>query len=264
MTDATLNGSSLATAVPAASILRVRRTLLGFRRDQFVDVPGRRSSWVFAEEPGDRSIVLEVDLGATSFATRRSAVTALADWADTLAGRVPLIIDDETDRYYEVVLDNAPDVDEWLITGYAELSYRSGPYALAVSTSSQSITATGGAATGSFTAADGITAYPVVVVTPIGGTLTGFTLDLNGSALTWAGLRGAGLPVTVSSISYTVTDGANTDVNLTGAYVAGDVNMSSVSGEFPVIVPGTNTYTFTTTGTATSVRFAIQWRRNYR
>ena len=61
-----------------------------------------------------------------------------------------------------------------------------------------------------------------------------------------------------------VTTGPNTDVNLTGTYDALLVIMEGVSGEFPLVNPGGNTYAFTTTGTATAVRFRITWRARYR
>ena len=266
-TDVTLNAVDLSDAVPEAAILRVRRKLVGARRDTFVDVPGRAGAWVFREEPGDRTIVLELDLAGVSFATRRAAVLDLAEWADTPAGPVRLIIDDEPDRYYTVVLADDPDVDEWLNNAAAELTYRADPYAHAITTSSAPITATSGTAAGTFAASDTIVTYPVIEVTPLDGTLTGFTIGLNGDAITWTDETVmSGETVTISSISSTVTLGVSTDVHLTGAYNASDVAMATVSGTFPLIIPGTdiNTYSITTTGTATNVRFVITWRRRYR
>ena len=263
-TDVTLNGIALSAAVPEAAVLRVKRELLGGRRDTFVEVPGRPGSWVFAEEPGDRRLELELDIQATTFAGRRAAVEALAEWADTPAGAYTLVIDDHVDRYYEAVLGSAPAVDEWLNNAGVTLDYRVGPYAFAVSTSSTSITASAGAASGTFSAADEVIAYPVIEVTPLNGTVTAFTIQLNGDTLSWSGSLASGSTVTVSSISFTVTDGVNSDVNLTGAYISGDVNMSTIAGDFPLVVPSTNSYAFTTTGTATAVRFRITWRRRYR
>ncbi len=263
-TDVTLNSLALSDAVPDAAVLRVRRQLLGARRDRFVEVPGRPGAWVFPEEPGDRRLDLELHLLASSMANRRSSVRALAAWADTPAGAVRLILDDEPDRFYEAVLESAPDVDEWLLSGEVDLRYRVGPYAFAVSTSSTSVTASAGLASGTFVAADEVYAFPVIEVTPLNGDLTGFSITLNGDTLSWTGAVASGDTVTVSSISYTVTDGANYDVNLSGAYLVGDVNMTTVTGDFPLVVPGTNSYSFTTTGSATAVRFRITWRRRYR
>lgn len=265
-TDITLDTVALAAAVPSASVLRVRRQLVGDRRDVHVDVPGLAGGITFAEEPGDRRIIIDVLFADTSFALRRSAARALGRWADTPNGRVALIVDDEPDRYYEVALDNAPDVDEWLEAGEARLEYRAAPYALAVSTSSTSITATAGAAAGSFVADDDeAVAFPIIEVTPLNGTLTAFEVGIGSDLLEWSGTGiGSGDTVTVSTPAAMVTTGPNTDVNLTGAYDALLVSMEGVAGEFPVIAPGSNTYAFTTTGTATAVRFRITWRPRFR
>jgi predicted phage tail component-like protein len=264
-TNVTLDGVSLAVAVPTAKVLRVRRQLVGARRETFVDVPGRAGAWVFPSEPGDRSIRLDVDIAAASFALRRQAVRKLAEWADTLDGRVRLIVDDEPDRYHAAVLASAPDVDEWLLSGEASLEYRADPYAYAVSTSSTSVTASAGTASGAFAGSGDVAAYPVIEITPLNGTLTAFTVQLNGDTLSWSDNPvPSGATVTVSSISYTITTGVSSDTNLSGVYIENDVVMQTVTGRFPVIVAGTNTYNFTTTGTATAVRFRITWRARYR
>lgn len=264
--DVTIDTVALSTAVASARILRVRRQLLGDRRDVHVDVPGRAGAFTFAEEPGDRRIILEVSFAETSFALRRAAARALAGWADTPSGRVNMVIDDEPDRYYEVVLESAPDVDEWLAHGDAELEFRSSPYAFAVSTSSTSITASAGSASGMFVAADDeLVAFPIIEVTPLDGTLTAFELTISGDTLEWTGSGiGAGDTVTVSSPAAMVTTGPNIDVNVTGTYDPNLVDMEGVTGEFPLINPGANTYAFTTDGTATAVRFRITWRARYR
>jgi phage-related protein len=231
-----------------------------------VEVPGRAGSWVFPEEAGDRTLTVDIDIGAASFASRRAAVVSLANWADVVAAPVQLIVDDQPDRYHEVVLASAPDVTEWLITGAVVLEYRAGPFALAVSTSSNSVTATTGSGSGTYSATldTGLTAEPVVVVTARGGTMTSLTFTLNNASLSWTGLVNANGSITISTISSTITTGANSDVNLTGALTVGNLDMAGVSGAFGFIVNGSNAWVATYTGTATTVELVTTWRRRYR
>jgi len=263
-TVVTLNGTSSATAVPELVIVKVARQLLGDRRDVFVEVPGKAGSYAFAEEPGDRFVVLQFDLQAGSFADRRDAVRRLAAWADTPAGSVPLAVDDEPDRYSEAVLVGRLDVDEWLTRGAGEIEYRVGPYALANDPTTETLVLLTSPASDTFTAADELTAYPVLELTPLDGTMTGFTLSMNGDTLTWSGLVILADTLTVSAISATVTQGANDDVNLVGAFNVGALDMADVDGSFPLVVPGTNALDLSWTGTATGISVAITWRRRYR
>lgn len=265
MTTASLNGIELATAAPDALVLSIARDLVGGRRNAFVEIPGRAGSWPIREEPGDRFVRISVDLLSDTFAERRATVRDLADWAETPSGPVRLIADDEPDRFHAVTLEGFSEMNEWLTHGAGELSYRAGPYALALdlSTELHSVT-TPSPKSGSFTAPDKIVAEPVIEITPTGGTLTALTVTLNDDSISWAGLVNSGDTLTVSSISATITLGANTDVNLTGAYNAANVDLADASGTFGLVVPGSNTYEYAWTGTATGLTISITWRRRYR
>lgn len=263
-TDVTLNNVALSSAVPSAKVLGVRRELLGRRRFNRIDIPGRAGSWHYDEEPGDRELIIGLDIQADTFAARRTAVRALAYWCDV--GAVSrLIIDDETDRYHDAIIANG-DTAEWLNNATIDLRFLVGPYALAIATTTQAISAAGGSGSGSFAVGDEVTAEPVIELQAVGGTLTGFTLTINGYALTWAGpdVIAAGEFITVNAISSTVTLGANDDVDLTGAYDTVSLSMTDVSGEFPLILEGTATWSLTYTGTATSVTAELQWRERFR
>lgn len=262
-TDVTLNGTALSSAVPEAIVTKVVRPLVGKRRHSTVEIPGRAGSWRFDEEPGDRIITLEIDLQGASFEARRAAVRALAYWADP-GTTTQLVIDDEPDRYHDALLDNDPDPDEWLRAGEATLRFLVGPYSAASVLSTESASATTNPDTDSFSIPDGITAEPVVEITPAGGTLTSWTLTVNGYALTWTGTLGAGETITISSISDTVTLGANDDVNLTGTFDEEDLDMTDVSGEFPLLLEGSTDWSFEWTGTATSVSIDFTWRERFR
>lgn len=264
-TVVTLNTTASDAAVPELLITRVRRELLGARRDVFAEVPGRAGSYVFPEQPGDRRLEIEFDLLGDDFDDRRDAVRRLADWADTPAGAVRMVIDDEPDRYADAVLTGGLNVDEWLRRGSGTLEYRVSPYTYANTLSSATLNLNTSPDSDTFNAPDDIVAYPVIELTPTNGTLLTFSLTLNGDSLAWAGLVPDDATITISSITATVTEGTNVDVNLTGTYPdPADLSMSDVDGTFPLVVPDANAFALTWTGTATLVTATITWRRRFR
>jgi predicted phage tail component-like protein len=262
--DATLNGVTLSSAVPEALILRPTRPLVGRRRHVTEDVPGRAGSYIFTEEPGDRIITLELDMQAASFEDRRAACRALADWAD-VGTQAPLILDDEPDRYLEVILDDDPAPDEWLVAATITLRFlASPPYALASELSTETDSLSGSPDGDSFTIPDEVSAEPIIEITPTNGTITAFTLELNGEALSWSGLIPDDNTLTINAIADVITTGPNGDTMLTGAFDVDLVSMADISGDFPILLEGSNTDTLTWTGTATAVTVAFTWRRRYR
>lgn len=261
---ATWDGS-LSSTIAALRLTKLRRRMVGADRNVVVDIPGRDGGWVFSERRGFRQITAECVVVAPPGGARHDAVVAVADWLDK-TGERKLIFDDQPDRYWLATLRDDPDPDEWRSTGRFSVNWSAQPYAYAVATSSQALTATAVSGTsGTFTPADTIDAYPVVEVTPLDGTMTALTLTMNGDSLSWSGSPIYALAtLTISSVSYTVTRGASTDTELTGAFVAANVDMADVSGEFPMIVVGGNSWAASWSGTATRLRITITWRRRYR
>lgn len=262
--DLELNGEDLSTAVAEALVLDVRRPLVGKRRHTRVEIPGRAGSVTFDEEPGDRVLEIVIDLEAATFEDRRDAVRRLARWAE-VGTSSQLIISDEPDRYHDAILENADTVLERLLYGAATLRFAVGPYSLASTPSTQTENATSNPDSDTFNITDDVYAEPVIELTPAGGTLTGFTLTVNGSALTWTGdTILAGETLTISSISDTITIGENEDVDLTGAFDEEDVSMADVSGTFPLLFSGANAWSLSRSGTATSVSIVFTWRERFR
>lgn len=264
-TDVTLNTVALSTAVPDALVLKVARQLTGARRTAFVEVPGRAGAWTFPEQPGDRTLTVVVDITAASFAERREAVRDLAYWAD-VGAVARLIVDDEPDRYHDAILDASVDVSEWLtVAGDIEIPFRTGPYANAITITEETLAVTGPSPdAGTFDAPDTVEALPVIEVTPTNGTLTTFTLELNGAALTYATAVADDATITISSLVDTVFAGANIDPTLAGLLNPALVSMGGVTGEFPRIVEGSNDWDFTWAGTATAITVTIRWRERFR
>lgn len=244
-----------------AIVANVVRGFLGAIRDVVEEVPGRAGSWTFEEKAGDRSITVVIILGTDSATERRQAIEALADWAD-LDTPAPLIISDEADRYWDAKLAGMSDPEEVVLTATVELIFRVGPYAKALELSEllaplELVDAVGD----DFDIDDTVNAYPVVEVTAgAGGLPAGFAMSINGLNIVYGTPVAAGDTVTISSVSYTVSLGANTDADLDGSFVEADLSMLEVDGDFPVLIPGTNTITIE--GGDTTV--AISWRRLFR
>lgn len=243
---------------------QVSRPLRGEIRDDIVQVPGREGFWLFEELPGQRVIVVELSIVADDFEARREAVIATADWLDQ-AGLQELIIDDEPDRFHLARLRQAPDPDEWLNAAAFEVEFVCQPYSYATVISEENLVCSDGAAE-TFSAPDKVQGIPIVEVTAKGGDLEGFDLDVNGEVLTYGDTLVEDATITISTLSYTVTTGTNIDTQLEGTFDPDDLDMASVSGDFPIIVAGTNSVTvdFGSGSTATTVEVDIYWRRRSR
>lgn len=268
MTTASFDGVDLVTVVPDVIVMSVKRQAVGERRHTAVAIAGRAGSWKFPEEPGDLEIILTLHIGSDAFADRRAACRAIAAWATT-AEPAALIIDDEPDRYYLALLDKAPTPEEWLVDADVDLRFTADPYARSTTESEETIAAAGSPDSGTFDIDDEVAADPEITITPTNGTITSFTLTINGATVSWqvpaAGPRTIlnNTDIVVSSISDTVTIGASVDMELTGMFDPDDVDMATVSipNNFPELVPGTNDWSLTWTGTATTVTITIAWRK---
>lgn len=267
MIDASLNGVLLSDACPEVVITKALRPLLPARRDEFVDVPGAAGALVYPEQPGDRLIRLHTVTLVDDKDELNTAVLRLADWADTTNGRVRLILDDEPDRYWSAILAVGPEVDDnGEFDAVSVLEYRCLPFARALTTTIEELTATGSPDGGTFVVVADVPELPVVEITPTNGTITALELATNDTSLSYtpASVIASGSTITISSVAPTVTLGANEDTELTGAYDPADVDVADVDGDFPVLLPGENAWQLTWSGTATEVEITYRWIRRYR
>lgn len=255
------------SSYPELIVTRVRRGGYGAVRNVTVNVPGREGAWMFAESRGLRNISADCILASNAITGRRADVTEIADWLDVV-NRAKLVFSDQPDRYWMAAISSDIDPDEWKRLSKFRIDWEAEPYAYALSTSSICATATGGVYSSSPTIDDGIIAYPEVVITALNGSgasaIAEFTLTVNGDSLTVDQDFAANVPINVSSISQTVTQNASIDTNLTGAFDTGQLVMAGASGDFGVLIPGVNSIGLTWSGSATSVRMCINWRRRYR
>lgn len=267
MTDTTFtyNGTS-STSIPELLVTRVRRPFVANRRDEYVEVPGREGFWLFSEKAGSRTITIEFDILADSFAQRRAAVIALADLLDSPTGLAKLVVSDELDRFHRVRLASAPDPDEWLLHAAFSVDFIAEPYASAVTPSSEAWTATSGVAR-TFTPTDKVYGIPELELTANGGTVTSLVVVINGVTLTYAlgsiGLAAAG-KLTISTLGFVVVQGVSIDTDLDGTFNPVNLDMAFTSGDFGYVIPGLNSITITRTGTAATVGAVLRWRKRTR
>lgn len=265
-TTFTFDGVDSST-IPELLVTRVRRPLVAARRDEFIEVPGREGFWLFEEKAGARTITIELDVQADSFAERRAAVIALADLLDAPSGLSQLVVSDEPDRFHRCRLASAPDPDEWLNYATIAVDLIADPYSYATAISVETYTAAS-ATVHAFAVPDKVYGIPVIEVTANGGTLTGFTLAMNGDTFTY-GLGGTGLTagqtVTIDTLAYVLTRGASGDPDLDGTFDPALLDMATVSGDFPYIAAGANTITATKLGgSAATLTVSVRWRRRAR
>ena len=258
----TWDGVASSAVSPNVIMQKVSRGMVGGVRDVAVDIPGRDGAVLFQEARGNRQITVQATLVSADTAQRHADVTTLADWLDK-SGYKKLLISDQPDRYWEAGLRADPNPDEWRLLSKFMLTFTAQPYAFALAVSSSTASGSNGGAQ-SFSISDSINAHPVMEITARGGDVVAPTITVNGNILQYSGTILQDQTVTISSLNYTVVAGSNTDLELTGVFTPGTVFPADVSGDFPVLIEGSNSWTVAWTGTATYVDVSFTWRRRYR
>lgn len=251
------------TTLDGLMVTKVYRGMTGQVRDRRVQVAGVDGDVLFSERRGNRTLRAEIVVIGATGGERHDRVVDVASWLDK-SGYKKLIFDDQPDRYWEAALSTEPDPDEWKQAGRAVLEWTAKPYAYATAVSSECVDATSAAAQ-NLVIADKVDAYPIVEITARGGGITGPILfTVNGLTLIYAGSLVQNQTITINSLTYTVDAGANTDIELTGAYTPGTVFPADVSGEFPILIEGSNPWSIQWSGgTATHAEVCWAWRRRY-
>jgi predicted phage tail component-like protein len=241
-------------SIPEIEIENVTRQIVPTIRDSYVEVPGRAGSWKFDEFGGDRGISATLAVIGDDPDTRRTAVRAVARWLLSPNAR-KLVVSDEPDRFVWANLSEAPTADELLRRGRVPISFRTSPYAEATAISTEALTE----ASSTFTITPSVDHadefLPSIEITAGALLGSGFSLTINGTTLVYGASLAAAAKVTVSSISATVTSGADGDTDLVGAFDGSLLAMTSVDGDFPVLVPGDNSISFTGGAATISVRY---------
>ncbi len=234
MTTFNLGGVESST-IPGLLVTRVRRSLVGALRDEFMDVPGRSGFVLFSEQPGRKRIVLSMHIEEGTFDQRRAAVRELADLVD-VAGLANIVISDEPDRFHTVRLASNPDPDEWLVSAGFDVEFAAEPYSQSLTPEQLLITTFPGVAANP----GGVIAVPVVQVTATGN-VDGYRLTFGDFVFEDTASIAPGATKTINSISYTANTGTSTDTNLDGTFDPLTLEMAGISGDFPLLLPGDNT-----------------------
>jgi phage-related protein len=194
---------------------------------------------------------------------RRDAVTEVADWLD-VGDQAALILGDNPDFYYNAVLTDPPDVDEWREVGRFELVFEAEPYSYDINpTGVEFNKVTGNSWTQDFGLISAV--YPIIEVeNSSGGALPDFALTIGGATINYVGSIADDGVVTINSIGMAVLVGANDDVNLTGVYEPTDLIMSGVTGSFPILQPGVNSLSIDSSTPGASVVVRVFYRKRYR
>lgn len=221
-------------------------------------MPGRFGSWVFPDVRGNRTIRAACQV-VRAIDERREGTREGAIWLD-VQGYADLLFSDEPERYWRAYVKQAPSSDEWKGQAKFTIEWSAEPYAYSVSTSEMCVTATGGSDSDTFVVTDDVPACPIIEITPLNGGISSYVLTLNGYELSVTGPITSGNTQTVSSCSYTITSGATGEEQLTGAYDPDPHWTVDASGEFPLLVSGSNAWDFEWEGSATNVRICIFWR----
>lgn len=260
---ATWNGTA-SSAYSGFYVNRVDRGAWGNPRSVDLDVPGRAGSWHFTEQRGLRQVSVTCTLVASAVSARRDSLAEVFDWIDVI-GRKELYFSDQTDRYWSASLSSGINVDEAVRLGRFTIQFDAEPYALASALTEECFTGvTVPSDSDTFSMTGPVSVDPEITIVPTGGTLTAFTLTVNGDALSWSGTVANGATLTISSISSTVLQGASGDTMLTGAFDTSALDMTDVSGFFPVLVPGTNSWSIAdVTGGCTSLTICFKYRKRY-
>ena len=257
MTTISLDGVS-SSSIPELVIEDVARQITPTIRDSYREIPGRSGSWLFEEAAGDRGLSVRFAAVGDDLDSRRLAVRAAGAflYGDGLGLR-KLIVSDEPDRFVWAKLAAAVEAEELLARGRCEASFRTSPFALSTAISTETLLSSG---TLTIAPESGFASFfePSIEVTATSALASGFSIDVDGIELVYGAGMSSGAKVTVSTISTTVTTGADADSDLDGTFDPADFAMTSVSGDFPILRPGANVVTL-----SAGISAAFRWRRRY-
>lgn len=237
-------------------VLAIRRSVLPGLRDSFEQIPGRPGAYVFPEEPGDRSVVVEAGLVGTSQPDLIGQERTIAEWLRTRT-RERLVLDDDPSWWLNAIVVAPGEVDDSMDLGSFEIEFRCDPYVYALNESSPS------AAMGaSFTfASDYVPDVPPRIVIYSTGSLVNPSVTIGGETISYTGTIPSGDAVVFDSLDFWALlfgDGTEGLDVRNGAFDPSLGTPVLPVGDFPTITQGTNTVlTAASSGSGTVVVF---WR----
>ena len=225
-----------------------KRPFLPATRDQYKEIPGMDGSHLFPEKLPDLMIDgIECSIEEDSLFILRQRARQIVAWLLTPA-RVKLILDDEPGVFYWVKLYNRGDIQQTIAFGEFNPIFRGLPYAYSVSpvVVEQDIANAG---TLTLTNSGGVNTPVAIEISGSSALTNGFTLNINGDECIYLSA------VDVGKTVYIDTERMTVQLDGTSALLYHD-------GTFSVLVPGSNTLTYTnpdTTGAHIKITYYERW-----
>jgi len=200
------------------------------RNIQYVEVPGRSGS-LKIDDATYKDIVIPVQCGF-----KDDHLPAKADlvksWLDS--GEGPLIFSNQPDKYYLAHVSDPVDISQELkVLGKFLVNFRCKPFKYDVTNAAVTLTSPG-----IITNPGTVASEPIILVTGNGN----ITLTINGADIQLTGVSGS---ITIDSV-------------LKDAYKDTLLQNNLMNGDFPVLIPGDNTISWT--GAVTSLQITTNWR----
>jgi len=223
------------------------RQLLPASDDQYKEIPGMDGSHLMPGSLKDRYIDIDCKILETSLLALRQKARQIAAWLYTPA-RAKLIFDDEPGVFYWAKLINQVDLQQTFALGEFTLQFRCLPHAYAVSpvVVEQDIANAG---TLTLTNSGGVNTPVAIEISGSSALTNGFTLNINGDECIYLSA------VDVGKTVYIDTERMTVQLDGTSALLYHD-------GTFSVLVPGSNTLTYTnpdTTGAHIKITYYERW-----
>lgn len=237
------------------STLSVERGLLAPTRESEISIPGRHGVWDFGAEFDKRLIKIECAIVGANRSDLITQIRNIAEWLNPLKGAQALIFDDEPDKYYKARYSGQADLETIVRLGRFSLQFLcADPFAYAVADDVFTYNAAGNY---NFVRSGTATSYPKI---EIQGTCSGngtdkITVNLNNKIINFTGTLSAGEILTLDSDTISTT-------KTSGSIVVSVLNNID-NLDFPVALPGANTFDVSVSGAATVTEAKVTCRSRW-
>jgi len=200
------------------------------RNINYIEVPGRNGS-LRVDDLTYKDLIIPFKCGFKDDGIANKADVIKA-WLD--GGEGPLILSNQPDKYYLAHVSDQFDIaQEWKVFGRFLVNFRCKPFKYSTNNTPIALVNAG-----VLINPGTVTSEPVILVMGSGN----ITLMVNGTAVNLVSVVGS---ITIDSV-------------LRDAYNGSVLQNNQMASDFPVLVPGNNTISWT--GTVTSVQVTPNWR----
>jgi predicted phage tail component-like protein len=201
------------------------------RNIQYFDVPGRSGS-LKVDDATYKDIIIPIQCNFRDTTSVAVHADLIKPWLD--GGEGQLIFNNQTDKYYIAHVSDQVDISqEILLFGQFLVNFRCQPFKYAVTNTPATLWSNG-----SITNPGTANSEPVLFLMGNGN----ITLTINGASIQLTGISGS---ITIDTV-------------LKDAYNGSTLLNNQMSGDFPVLLPGINTISWT--GSVSSLQITPNWR----